>query len=511
MFRSINKETTEPVLYGVAMLGSLVIAYWSHLIDPIINKDGIIYVLTGEAFLHGNIASGLDGYKWPFYPMSVACLSWITGLSVETSALMFNAFMRGIGGIAFLVLTQRLGANRNQLVLAVLVYLFCPALNELQSKIIRDFAFLACFLWMIVFFVGILDRSSLSGWVLFVVTGLLATAYRIEGMLYFVGLLLYYLIWGKRRVFPREVRYTAALVTLSVIIYAGGMWITNGDIMKTWEVLAGRFDRAVLELEETLVQMEPGFWKAMANGLKLPIALSMPLVRLFWSLVEVISLGYLIILAACLFVRPVLANGTSGLPMYGVWKWVVALNLSMLIVYSVVIRIFNDRYPISLALMLILFIPFVLTRVHEIARDAGRVGGRAVIGVLGILLIINSVEGLDRFTVKQYLREAGSWITEESENRYTNKLYTNDRILDYYAGNRVVKNRRHYSARSVSRYIENDGWKELDFLALKTGKDISPERIRRFQNRTGHTPKRVFENGKGGQVLIYDFREVAEK
>ncbi len=506
MFRLVDSRLTAPVLYGLMMAGSLAIGYWAHLIDPVINQDGVIYVMAGQAFLNGDFEAGFGGYKWPFFSMSIALFGWLTGLPAEASALTFNALMRGLGGIAFLVISRRFGANRIQLVLAGIVYLFCPALNELQSKIIRDFAFLACFLWMIVFFVETLGRPMPRNLVLFVAAGLLATAYRMEGLLYFIGLILYYLILRGERVVSCRTQCVVALVALPAVLYAGGLWITNGDIARIWEVLAIRFDKAVLGFEEGIVQMEAGWLKSAAIVLKVPIVLLEPLVRLLYSLVEVVSVGYVIVLALWPFVRPVLRGDASDVPMYGVWKWIVVLNLSVLVVYSFLIRIFNDRYPISLAVLLILLIPFVLTRTCELAGKAGRIRGGAVLGILGVLLTINSVEGLDRFTTKYYLRDAGNWIAEASGRAPPVRLYTNDRILDYYAGNRTARKQGHYSARSVSRYLQDDRLKTLDFLALKTGKTLSPERVREFQDRTGWVPRRVFENGAGKRVLVFDLR-----
>ena len=254
--------------------------------------------------------------------------------------------------------------------------------------------------------------------------------------------------------------------------------------------------------------MAPGFWKSALVGLKFPILFLTPIANLFLSMIEVTSIGYVILLISGWFLRPVLGdNRTSCLSVYRTWQWVIVLNLAMLVAYSSVIQIFNDRYPLSLAVMLILLIPFILTRIHEATLDISRTRRRTILALTSGLMIINTAEGLDSFTSKQHLREAGNWIVTESGGQYNARLYTNDIILHYYAGNPTARGRKYYNINSVSEFIENDRWEELDFLALKVGQSVSYEMMRDFQNRTGHMPRRIFENSKGTQVQVYDFRQ----
>ena len=248
-----------PCLSGVTIVVSLAIGLWTHLIDPIINKDGTLYVLASQAFLQGNFASGLDAYKWPFYPLTVACVAWITGMSAEASALLFNALMRGLGGIAFLLIVKRLGGSYRQILLAMLVYLFFPGLNELQSMIIRDIAFLACFLWMIVFFVDTLREPAPARFALFIVSGLLATAYRIEGIVYLAGLLLYYLFQCNQSIFSRKIQSVFVLVAASVIIYAALMWFVDGQITRMWQVIVSKFSGNTTGFDEYAAKWRPVF------------------------------------------------------------------------------------------------------------------------------------------------------------------------------------------------------------------------------------------------------------
>ena len=45
-------------VYGCVVVGCLIVALWSYYIDPVINTDGILYVLMANAFVDGNFQEG---------------------------------------------------------------------------------------------------------------------------------------------------------------------------------------------------------------------------------------------------------------------------------------------------------------------------------------------------------------------------------------------------------------------------------------------------------------------
>ena len=210
MQHKVEQGNRVPV-YRCVVVGSLIVALWSHYIDPVINLDGTRYVMTANAFAVGNFQEGFTFYKWPFYPMILAVISKITPLSAEASALIFGAVMRAVGGIAFIKLSEKLGANKTQLWLAGFVYLFYPGLNEVQSMIMRDIPYIACFLWMVVFFVQAWQRPNRRDLIALVLTGLLAAAFRVEGMVY-LGIILFWMLISNR--------YTPAWLTRKLAVVA---------------------------------------------------------------------------------------------------------------------------------------------------------------------------------------------------------------------------------------------------------------------------------------------------
>ena len=508
-------EYTESlwVYYVWIILGTVVVATWTHYIDPVINPDGVKYVLAGEAFLRGDMQSGLDAYKWPVYSMTIAMFSHLSGLSVETSALVFNAICRCLAGFAFIKLIHKLGANVSQLFIGAALYIFYPGLNEVQSMIIRDFAYLACFLWMVVFYVNQISNPNRLNFCGFLLAGLLATAYRIEGLVLVTGLLVLYLLSGTVNPRIRRVGLLTVIVVLPAMVYGLLQWIYDGAAGNAWSILSNMFALLEEDLDASIAAVETTWLKGILEILFWPILLLTPFWRLGFNIAEVLSVGFTIILFAGWLVRPFYFQTTqTSTLMVQAWKRLVLINLLVLVGFILIKQIVTDRYPISLVLLLMMFLPFAMTRLIDIAKNHSTRRGMAVAWTLGILVLLNSVEGLDRFSSKHHLKEAGLWIAAQSEGDYgKSKIYSNNRIVDYYAGTTEVREDQYYSDRLVQRVTLSDRWKLLRFLAITLADDSRPGFYRNFRYRNGKEPDMWFWNHKGDKVLVYDFRPEEDK
>ena len=490
----------------------IAIAFWCYFIDPVINPDGVKYVLAGEAMLKGDFLIGLQAYKWPMYSISIALVSYVTQLSVEHSALVFNAAMRITAGLAFVNLVHKFGADQRQILLAALVFVLYPGLNEVQSMIIRDFAYLACFMWMIVFFVQQISNPTHGNFLGFVFMGLLATAYRIEGLVYLFGLFVVYLLWGT--VSPRRKKAGLILVILILPLMSYGVlfWIYNGDISSGWKIISSMLARSSEDLDLYIATIGSESWATLVSKLSLPILLLMPVGILIGNLIEVVTLGYVLILVGGWFCRPLIdTSQTSNLLMIDAWKWIIGINLLVLVGFVLVRQIVTDRYPLSLALMLMLFMPFALTAIWDRVTFWSVVSRRIFIGIAGFLILVNTVEGLDRVSSKLHMKDAGIWISEQTDGFHKNRVYSNTRIVDYYIGKPVVEPDDHYRANVVNSLVLTSRWKRLDFLAISLDNDGRPGFYRNFRYRIGKEPERIFENHKGDKVLVYDFRDEKHK
>ena len=245
--------------------------------------------------------------------------------------------MRAVGGIAFIKLSEKLGADQTRLWLAGVVYLFYPGLNEVQSMIMRDIPYIACFLWMVVFFIQAWQRPNRWGLIAFILTGLLATAFRVEGMIY-LGILLFWMLISGRYTpawLTRKMAVVAALVFLSLLVYVALYWLYDGRISVALQLIPKIWLEPKTELLDYIDNLDPGVWRsALEKGLY-PATAVLPFAKAIFNFLEVLTLGYLLILVAGLFVRPWLDRQTSGSEQaWQCWKIVVVINILILIVFA---------------------------------------------------------------------------------------------------------------------------------------------------------------------------------
>ena len=495
-------------VYGCVVVGCLIVALWSYYIDPVINTDGILYVLMANAFVDGNFQEGFSWYKWPFYPLILAAISKITPLPTESVALIFDAVMRAVGGIAFIKLSEKLGADQTRLWLAGVVYLFYPGLNEVQSMIMRDIPYIACFLWMVVFFIQAWQRPNRRDLIAFILTGLLATAFRVEGMIY-LGILLFWMLISGRFTpawLTKKLAVAAALVFLSLLVYVALYWLYDGRISVALQLIPKIWLEPKTELLDYIDNLDPGVWRsALEKGLY-PAAAVLPFAKAIFNFLEVLTLGYLLILVAGLFVRPWLDRQTSGSEQaWQCWKIVVVINILILIVFAALRFLYNDRYPLTLSVMTMLLVPFAVTALCRITADKMSRKTRMVWVATGLVLLVNSLEGLDRFTSKHHLREAGNWIRQQSGGDYNRfRFYTNNNILDYYAGQKVFRSHWNYRAAIANPETLKD---RVDLIAIRAGRSDVNGYYQHILSLIDKTPDVIFENRKGDRVEIYDFRK----
>ncbi len=499
--RSDNARFLSTATGGI-LLGSLLIAAWAWWSNPIINPDGAKYLLAAELFSRGEFGNGYLAYKWPFYPLVIALVHFVTGLSLETAAHLFNAAMRGLAGIAFLRLVLLFGGGKPHLLLATLVYLAYPGLNEVQSMVIRDFGYLACFMWMVFFFLRQLTQPTIGTFVGFVGMGALATAFRIEGLVFTTGLLVLYFFLGSVSRFWKKTGLILVVLSLPLQIYLELMWLSNGDLGQAWRMLTAVFN----PLGEGVAanRADTGGWSvALAHGMAQLADYAALLGKLLFNTLKVLTVGYLIVLLSGWFLRPLLDPSRAQVPrLYNGWRWIVAINLLILIGFVLLRAIFTDRYPLSLALLLMLFMPFAIVRLLEWSRTLSHKGAVLLKAALIIALGLNTLEGLDRFGTKHHLKAAGMWLQARNPE---GEIYTNNRVIDYYSGSKVVRGDAYYGWDSVLQLTQNTPWQSFALMAIYSPRDQVSHRLDYLRTLTGRDPDRVFEGRRGSRVLVYDF------
>ncbi len=128
---------TAPLV--VAFVGSLLLSWIAHSQGALLNRDGILYVEIARSLLDQGIGVLGRGFDWPFLPLLMAGLSWLSGLSPESAGHLLNAFFLA-GACALLVALTRQRMPEAAW-LACLVALALPAYNGYRSDLLREYGF----------------------------------------------------------------------------------------------------------------------------------------------------------------------------------------------------------------------------------------------------------------------------------------------------------------------------------------------------------------------------------
>ena len=135
--------TRPPVDLRVVAAASLLLSLWLILIEPVINRDAIIYLRTAEAYLQDGLLASFAIFDRPFLAIIIALLHQLTGLSLLHSGLLLSAVFYALLSTAFVSIVRLLGGDRRVQIIAAIVILSHPSIAAGRDSIMRDAPFWA--------------------------------------------------------------------------------------------------------------------------------------------------------------------------------------------------------------------------------------------------------------------------------------------------------------------------------------------------------------------------------
>ncbi len=128
-------------------LASLLLSLIALVSNPIINRDGILYVETARVFLQDGFLASFKSFNWPFLPILMAVVSKLTGIGIETTGHILNAlFMAGACTLVVACTARRAPEAAWQVCLVVLAL---PGLNHYREELLREYG---CWFFMMLTF-----------------------------------------------------------------------------------------------------------------------------------------------------------------------------------------------------------------------------------------------------------------------------------------------------------------------------------------------------------------------
>ena len=494
---------------GVAVVVSLVLSAWRLTQDPVINDDGILYMRAAEAILAGGWRSGLAIYSWPFYAWLVALLHQATGLGLEAAAHALDFALQALTVWAFITVVRALGGDRRVMIAAALIILVHPPLNDYRSFVIRDFGYWAFYLIALGCLVRHVKVPGVVPALAWGVSMVLATLFRIEGLVILFLAPLALLVLPDRSFAARCGQFAIAqLVALALLVALAG-WSLAGAPLEQ----AGRLTEPMLWLQQFAAQLAGGFRDkaaALAQSVLNRYSSHYAMAGVFAILAVILvgkAIGALTPLYALLGLHA--WRGRLVPPSAGtgrVLTWLVLVQIAILVGFLVNNFFLVQRNAVALALTVMLVVPFSVVALYDrwLARATGARAVRWLFPAVCVVLLAMAVDGLYSFgPSKSYLREAGLWLKTRAAP--ASKVHAGNAIVAYYAGRADEQQGRMFSWEETAALLKGQSWREYDYFAVAVGR-AHPERAQALAAGLGRSPVARFANGRGDQLLVFATR-----
>jgi len=394
----------------------------------VINRDGIVYVTTAQAFLDGGVKAAMAVYNWPAYSILFALISKWTGLSLETSAHLLNTVFVLLLVDSFIRLSNELDTTESHPWLAALVILSFPPLDH-RLEIYRDWGYIGFSLFALVPLIKFWKSSKTGApdafiWQIYMMIALL---FRVEAialiLLAPVSLLLQKMPWKLR---IKRYLSANALVIASTACGALIILITDIPLGKLSDItrytdpeyVFGTFNQAANNLSEHVLNKYSNDYAKLilAGGISFMVA---------WMTLDNLG-GFLVALTTIGFFRYRQSLSAN----YNFIYWTLIVLIFILIVFLSTRLITVSRYAL-LASILLLAITSRYVSLSYIERNNNKLNKYWWWFLLFGLLVGNLANLGSLPDYKEYQRQGGYWI---KNNIPTNiPVITNDFVIDYYA------------------------------------------------------------------------------
>ena len=506
----LSDRPADPLFLGVTLIfcaiAGVIASAWCIHIDDVINNDGVEYIRAAEQLAARNWAGAFAVHQWPFFSFLMWGTSAVLGTSYEVAGQLLNAFFFTASSLLFVGVVRVFGGTSQRLtVLAALVAVLHPSFNEYRAFIIRDAGYLAFYLLALFCLARSIQTTSLRYPAGVVAALLVASLFRIEGAVFLLSApLLILTVRGKNSGSPWN-RLVLTIVSAAVLALVLGWWLIapNGGITADaaattpWEVVSTAWHQITSSVSYKIAVLRTEFlgtyaaeyaWALFAFAV-LMILLSATFSQLTipWALLTIGALG-----TGVRFPRKALNR---------LWLTLVGMHLAILLVFALIKLFLAARYPLALAVTILILVPFALERValairwHELKTPA-----RVLAGVLLLWAGGESISGLDNATRATAVKEAGLWVA--TQVRVPGALVSNDRRLAYYAGRHGDLDFIETNVGKILHGLRGQRWPEADFVALRlTRHDTKTEAW--VIEALGKAPVNVFERESGDRVLVY--------
>lgn len=469
---------------SVAVFASLLLSMIALLDDPVVNRDGMLYIsIAREVLVHGP-GVALASFNWPFLPWLLAGLSFVTTLDPAVVASGYSVVTLALMSFFAVRLCARVDARFAWP--AVLFVVGAPIFNWYRADVLRD---TGAWLLLLVALDQLLLWQQKPDWkrgAMVQLAVVAAALFRPEMLTVFAGIF-FWLVLSERRQ-----RYLGVIHLLGPLAVAGLaallVFIFHESLM------AGRLNQIVSVLDPAgRVEAFNGVADTMADAVLNEHSRNEAGQILLVGLLSIIFTKWLKLTG--IFMVPLGWSAARGTEFRH-----RALFLSMLVSFALMLALFvtwsfylASRHVAVLALLGMPWACDGLIRLGDrFSSPAWRRTGVGLVIVAAMAGVISTGSG------KGYIRDAGQWLAEQ-DALLEGEVYFSSREVAWYATGRYPDEKPELSPLQVAS--EPGEWETLVFAVR--GRESEEALRQKLDQRSGYHLVRRFDNGDGKSVLVF--------
>ena len=441
-----------------------------------VNRDGMLYVRTAQAYLDGGFSAAHKLFNWPFLSIAMAMVADNTGLSPEHAGYLINAiFMAGACAL-MVACTQR--QNPSLAWISAFVVLALPGLNEYRNELIREFG--SWFFIMLSFWLALRSSSLPLRWgnALSIQLALGAAAlFRPEALMLFPALIAWQFFSTKEERWPRSLMLgilpLLGAVVLAAFFFTGNLASENRLVGELGRISTDRFMSKADVLASSLID----YARNQAPTILFFGSLALIPVKL------VTKFGILLLPLGAFGIRQ---SRIGVLRQYAIFAWAIATHLMVLSIFVLDLQFLAGRY---VGLILLLSVPFVSHGLHRILNNSSRwrFASTLVLVILALSNVISTSGG------KTHYVDAGHWLAKNVTD--TSTVYIDSGRTAYHAGWLYMPIAERGDHSSVDKAMMEE---KHDLYVLEISGDPTSEA---WLNQSGLQIVKYFPHAKGNIVI----------
>jgi len=399
------------------------------MFDPVINRDGPLYLFTAETYLEQGFTAALNIYPWPFFSILIAGTSQLTGLPLHIASHIIVSLCFFIGSYAFVRLVGVLGGSKKAQCFALIIILFHPLLADYRSSSVRDPGMWAFMLLSLQALIRYSQQPALKyqlGWTVFITMALL---FRVEAFAIALLAPLSLLATSSQGQRLRNMLRFVSLPLTVLLVISGALLLLSPDTLSGFKLSQDlvRYADILSHLSDTVADKSV----IVADQLLLKTAkgdANYAVVAVFFAIFAVNVIRAITPLYLLAFILHWLSGQRLRIAQNG--NIIIATHIAILAVYLFLfttLRQFTlERYSFQMVLILLLYLPFVLETFWQwhTYRRVIRVFIVLILSAYTLDTVINSDYK------KAYIDDAAQWLHDNPEGG--NRLLSNHTHLAYF-------------------------------------------------------------------------------